>query len=486
MNTNYTTIALLFTLSLAFHPAMAKTSPDQVTESSNLSTEEQQRVATLTQLSLNLAAYYQAHLPTDAAPYNYDYEYFNPLHWLACVGDGQKDNLPQKVKNQLATVDYTQDIPLLLKSGIDVNAATPKGLTPLMLAASAGHTTVVKHLLSCPRIAVNAQTRQGATALMLAAHKGHTEVVELLLACTEVDINAKTKRMATALMLAAHKGHADIVELLLACTGIDINAKTSLGESALIFAASQGHVGVVKQLLAHPAIYVNIKAALGTTPLMFAAYQGHTKVVKQLLAHPAIQVNTEHTSYFGVTDLMIAAYKGRVAIVKQLLAHSQSKINAQTLQGDTALDCALYSNHPAISKLLENRGGKRRTELALKGLLRDALYSFVASLAIIECFNLVAYYKRDNQDWLGKIIQQIDNTLVGKIIFTTNWNALGENWQNRVRAYCYGGGLMSIVLLTRLSKNFDRLFPTLLCDIKTWEYYAERIADRAKIDLVLY
>lgn len=176
MNTNHTTIVLLFTLSLAFLPAMGQKSPDRVSELPSLPAGEQQRVTTLKQLASTLSAHYQTHPLAGEA--HYDHEHFNPLHWLAYVGDLPKDDLPQKVKDHLAAIDYAQDIPLLIQSGIDVNAATPREITPLMIAASEGQADVVKQLLTCPEIAVNAQTKQGATALILAAHKGHAAVVE--------------------------------------------------------------------------------------------------------------------------------------------------------------------------------------------------------------------------------------------------------------------------------------------------------------------
>ena len=450
MNTNYTKLILLCTLSLASGPAMARKAADKVTESPPLSTEEQQRVAELEQLARDLAAHCcQAHIPTNAAPYDLEHDDHpsSPLHWLAYVGDGNKYDLPPNIKKQLATVDYA-DILLLCKAGVNT-ATRKKGLTPLMLAASAGHTTVVQHLLSCPGIAVNAKTKQGATPLMFAVYQGHEKVVELLLACTT----------------------------------IDLNAKTILEESALIFAAYQGHVGMVKKLLAHPAINVNITADYDTTPLMFAAFQGHEKVVELLLAHPAIQVTTKHTSYIlktkcPPTALMLAAYKGHVAIVELLLAHLP-KINARTSQGDTALDCAIHSNHPAISKLLEDRGGKKRTELAREGLKRDVLYSLLVSLAITVCFDIVDSSKNTEQALIPKIAKNMCEKI--------GLSAFQSRWINRALSYGIVSGVASCAFLTGYSENpFRLIFSTLLLDIKDWELYAEQIPDIAKLDLVLY
>ena len=54
------------------------------------------------------------------------------------------------------------------------------GQTALHIAASEGHTEVVKLLLDA-KAEVNAQSSAGLTALTMVASRGHTEVVKLLL-----------------------------------------------------------------------------------------------------------------------------------------------------------------------------------------------------------------------------------------------------------------------------------------------------------------
>ena len=87
---------------------------------------------------------------------------------------------------------------------VDVNAKTVDGVTPLMVASSAGQREVVRRLLDA-KVDVNAKLGDGVTALMVAAAKGDQDVVQALLAAT-ADVNAKMSNGSTALMAASRKG----------------------------------------------------------------------------------------------------------------------------------------------------------------------------------------------------------------------------------------------------------------------------------------
>ena len=70
---------------------------------------------------------------------------------------------------------------LLGKAGVEVNAATGDGTTPLHVAAMSGHGEVVKLLLGTAEIEVHAAIRDGYTPLHCAAFKGHRDVCLCLL-----------------------------------------------------------------------------------------------------------------------------------------------------------------------------------------------------------------------------------------------------------------------------------------------------------------
>jgi hypothetical protein len=94
---------------------------------------------------------------------------------------------------------------------VDLNANP--GVTPLLMASSAGKPEIIDLLLA-NGANPNTVDPSGTSPLILAAFGGHTETVVSLLKAG-ADVNARTSDGTTALIEAARKRHADIVELLL-------------------------------------------------------------------------------------------------------------------------------------------------------------------------------------------------------------------------------------------------------------------------------
>ena len=86
------------------------------------------------------------------------------------------------------------------------------GMTPLILASSAGKKGVVNILLK-EQANVNAQNNGGHSALQYAASKNWQSICDELLK-HNADINISDKRGATPLHRAASKGNIQIVQLL--------------------------------------------------------------------------------------------------------------------------------------------------------------------------------------------------------------------------------------------------------------------------------
>jgi class 3 adenylate cyclase len=161
---------------------------------------------------------------------------------------------------------------LLLNAGAQVNAENMRGRTALTEAAAEGHTEAVQILLD-HQAAVNAgksssfgrsflgslrtgfgllgtetefDSRDGWSPLMMAASKGHSDTV-LVLVEKGADLNVQDDQGSTALMLAAGNGHMRSVELLLEARA-KINEKDRQGRTALMLASRNGHSGIVDRL----------------------------------------------------------------------------------------------------------------------------------------------------------------------------------------------------------------------------------------------
>jgi ankyrin repeat protein len=122
--------------------------------------------------------------------------------------------------------------------------------------------------------------------------------------------NANTKDVhgLTVLHLAAYNGYLNAVLMLLATEGIDICAKGNHDCTALMFACSDGKIEIVETLL----------AALKQTP--------------------NFDINDKDTH--GYTVLMIACIYRNVEIIKFLLSIPRINTHLQSIDGETALDCA--------------------------------------------------------------------------------------------------------------------------------------------------
>ncbi len=114
--------------------------------------------------------------------------------------------------------------------GADPERVNEKGLTAMHIAASHGHSEVVKALHEGGG-SVNTRTVEtGLTPLMVAAKKAHTKTAEVLMGA-KADVNAQTEKGNTALHIACMAGHLDTAVALLN-GGADTSLKNDRGLTA--------------------------------------------------------------------------------------------------------------------------------------------------------------------------------------------------------------------------------------------------------------
>jgi ankyrin repeat protein len=117
------------------------------------------------------------------------------------------------------------------------------GITPLLAAASSGHTECIELLLDAGSDK-EAKQIDGFTPLLMTAQKGYAKCLQLLLNAG-ADKEATTKRRSTALLIAAQYGHLECIKLLLKA-GCNVHALNILGASALVVAVENNHVDCVR------------------------------------------------------------------------------------------------------------------------------------------------------------------------------------------------------------------------------------------------
>lgn len=239
-----------------------------------------------------------------------------------------------------------------LERGGDPNVKSSAGVSPLYLAAEAGHLDTVRILVEG-----GADVNQKAdnvywldcTPVLAAAYKGHDDIVEFLL---ENGANRD-------IYLSAISGDLEALGRYVEAGG-DIAVRPSpgtdrpylSGQTLLHLATWKDSVAAVDFLLENGA-EIEIRDGKGHTPLhSAAAWNG--KNVAQLLIERGANINAQSES--AQTPLHCAARSGNLEIA-QLLLDWGANINAwANCNQDTALHFAIEGNHLDMVRLLVERG----------------------------------------------------------------------------------------------------------------------------------
>lgn len=126
----------------------------------------------------------------------------------------------------------------------------PSNATPLISAATRGHTEVVNELLSKDGSSLEISRSNGKNALHFAARQGHVEVVKALL-CKDPQLARRTdKKGQTALHMAVKGQSCDVVKLLLDADAAIVMLPDKFGNTALHVATRKKRAEVTMLLIA--------------------------------------------------------------------------------------------------------------------------------------------------------------------------------------------------------------------------------------------
>lgn len=281
---------------------------------------------------------------------------------LAISGQIQSALLPAGSQPSSGQTEASPDqlLAFLIQNGQGIlNTLKKQLLEQWFQAAKSGNLEVVQSLIS--QVEINAQDEQGETALILAATRGHKSIVKFLLTAPSIKINLQNHSGETAFMLAVWLGHYEICQMLMHVPGLNVNIQDKYGFTALLYACDRRPPEtekIVKLLLFHKDISVNISNNIGSTALMLAAARfEETNVLEQLLLHPNIDVNAQNN--VGGTALTNAILNGRENSVKLLLKVPNIDLNLKSASGCTALEFAknlsyISPTYARIPALIEN------------------------------------------------------------------------------------------------------------------------------------
>jgi ankyrin repeat protein len=146
----------------------------------------------------------------------------------------------QSLALDFARTGNTTELGAMVRHGLPVNLADPKGNTLLLLASYHGHLETTAMLLAA-KADPNRRNDRGQTCLGGVAFKGYVEIAALLLSCG-AQIDSDNGAGMTPLMFAALFGRTEMVRFLTEA-GASLQQRNRLGLSARLLVSFSRLVG---------------------------------------------------------------------------------------------------------------------------------------------------------------------------------------------------------------------------------------------------
>ncbi|KLU81871.1 hypothetical protein MAPG_00952 [Magnaporthiopsis poae ATCC 64411] len=272
-----------------------------------------------------------------------------------------------------ASNGHTEVVRLLLAQGLSMQTSDSSGNGPVHLASACGDAGTLKVLQELGPDdfdkAVATGNRSGRYPIHLACEAGFVEALDLLLSSLTNDQLAQVTRVGVkamnAVQLAAESGHAAVLKTFI-MAGVDVvRGYTTVASTPLCLAAQNGHYDAIVCLveeLEKLVTSVGDSKATTTEPrgqeepwrlsvekgFEQAVKGGHAKIVRFLIPDPLRNAAKD-------SDLLLHAITwGHFDVVKTLVG---AGISVKTERKyNPALDRAIFSNSPDIVRFVLNQG----------------------------------------------------------------------------------------------------------------------------------
>jgi hypothetical protein len=211
---------------------------------------------------------------------------------------------PQEEWFAAASEDNAPAVFRLLEARVDPNGVDATGNSALHIAAYNGATEVVR-MLRKVGANINARNKQRMTPLMMAAVAGHDFILEEFLIDDQLEMNARDNAGASALHHAATTCNASAVNVLLNA-GLPVDATDDHGYTSIMYAARSGQVLTAAALIDAGADIAR-KSEIGFTAVDLALRFGFPSVYDFLRKFVVTSCEKEYASAVTHSEEVFAA-----------------------------------------------------------------------------------------------------------------------------------------------------------------------------------
>ena len=244
-----------------------------------------------------------------------------------------------------ASLGFHEVCTVLLEHGMNLEDATKKGNTPLLLATKKSHFKAVSVLLE-NGAKINVSDKDKLTPLLLATIRGDVSIMAKLL---EHETSLGSGHSSTPSYDTDETNEIDIIKQLVECDiGLRMDENYD-GHTFLTTAATLGFNRLCSVLIDHGSD-ANTPNKQGFTPLMIAAQLGNFELVKQLLKREA---DPTTCNPYGQTPLHLAAILGSNDVCALLASHGANLLG-EDYEGNTPIMLAEENGHLSTLYLLKN------------------------------------------------------------------------------------------------------------------------------------
>ncbi|XP_071099698.1 ankyrin repeat domain-containing protein 50-like [Haliotis cracherodii] len=285
--------------------------------------------------------------------------------------DAQGEHLPQLTRKEidggdLELVKFNREaslheacqegnldaVTLIVSGGLAyINCRGRQGRTPVMVAATAGHLSVVNFLIrqGCGILEVD---DNNDTVLHVACMSGNVDVVKCILSNNTINMEKRGRYGWTAIVTSGYYGSKNVFDFLIR-KGCDLSVVDGNGNNILHVTCLGGNVNICKYLLSKDIVGIESRGQYNRTPVMTAVSKGHRELFDFLVSKGC---DLSVVDGNGDDILHVTCIGGNVDICKYLLSKDIVGIESRGQYNRTPVMTAANQGHRELFEFLVSKG----------------------------------------------------------------------------------------------------------------------------------